>query len=67
MPGWDGCYDDGMLKPRFENMKTLLLEEVKHAPAEVVPLTVQQYHRMLETGILAVTDSGNFQRSRRRP
>ncbi len=34
-------------------MNTLLLEEVEDYPAEVVPLTVEQYHRMLETGILA--------------
>ena len=34
-------------------MNTLLLEDVKDRPAEVVPLTVEQYHRMLETGILA--------------
>ncbi len=33
-------------------MNTLLLEEIGHA-AEVVPLTVEQYHRMLETEILA--------------
>ncbi len=33
-------------------MNTLLLEQVEHA-AEVVPLTVDQYHRMLEVGILA--------------
>ncbi len=38
---------------RFEEMNTLLLEEVKDGPTEVVPLTVEQYHRMLETGILA--------------
>lgn len=34
-------------------MNTLLLEQIEHSPAEVVPLTVDQYHRMLETGILA--------------
>ncbi|MCP3963920.1 MAG: Uma2 family endonuclease [bacterium] len=34
-------------------MNTLLLDEIQHSPAEVVPLTVEQYHRMLETGILA--------------
>ena len=34
-------------------MNTLLLEEVEDHPAEIVPLTVEQYHRMLETGILA--------------
>ncbi len=34
-------------------MNALLLEDVEDHPAEVVPLTVEQYHRMLETGILA--------------
>lgn len=33
-------------------MNTLLLQEVKDAPARVVPLTVEQYHQMLATGIL---------------
>ena len=37
-------------------MNTLLLNEVKDSPAEVVPLTVEQYHRMLETGILAESE-----------
>ena len=32
-------------------MNTLLLEQ--DSPAEIVPLTVEQYQRMLETGILA--------------
>ncbi len=34
-------------------MNTLLLEKIEDSPAEIVPLTVEQYHRMLETGILA--------------
>ncbi len=34
-------------------MNTLLLEKYEDRPAEIVPLTVEQYHRMLETGILA--------------
>jgi Uma2 family endonuclease len=34
-------------------MITLLLQDVIDGPSEVVPLTVEQYHRMLETGILA--------------
>ncbi len=33
-------------------MNTLLLEEVEDRPAAIVPLTVEQYHRMLEAGIL---------------
>ncbi len=34
-------------------MNTRLLEKIEDGPAEIVPLTVEQYHRMLETGILA--------------
>ena len=33
-------------------MNTLLLQEVKDAPAEIVRLTVEQYHQMLKAGIL---------------
>lgn len=33
-------------------MNTLQLDRVQHT-TEVVPLTVEQYHQMLETGILA--------------
>ncbi len=42
-----------MIAKGLEEMNTLLLEEVEDRPAEIVPLTVEQYHRMLETGILA--------------
>ena len=42
-----------MLAAEAKDVNTLLLEEIEDPPAEFVPLTVDQRHWMLATGVLA--------------